>query len=122
MEACAISGTAGETRAPRRKLKQGGMMEQNKPMDLQVQADEQTLQGKYSTMAQVTHTAEEFWIDFYAVLPNPQIARLLARIIVSPAHAKRLGQAILENVAKYESKFGAIEDARTPVPNIGFKQ
>ncbi|HJZ11063.1 MAG TPA: DUF3467 domain-containing protein [Acidobacteriota bacterium] len=98
------------------------MMEQNKPMDLQVQADEQTLQGKYSTMAQVTHTAEEFWIDFYAVLPNPQIARLLARIIVSPAHAKRLGQAILENVAKYESKFGAIEDARTPVPNIGFKQ
>jgi len=91
-------------------------------MDLQVQADEQTLQGKYSTMAQVTHTAEEFWIDFYAVLPNPQIARLLARIIVSPAHAKRLGQAILENVAKYESKFGAIEDARTPVPNIGFKQ
>jgi len=97
-------------------------MEQNKPMDLQVQADEQTLQGKYSTMAQVTHTAEEFWIDFYAVLPNPQIARLLARIIVSPAHAKRLGQAILENVAKYESKFGAIEDARTPVPNIGFKQ
>ena len=97
-------------------------MEQNKPRDLQVQADEQTLQGKYSTMAQVTHTAEEFWIDFYAVLPNPQIARLLARIIVSPAHAKRLGQAILENVAKYESKFGAIEDARTPVPNIGFKQ
>ncbi|HEY4492979.1 MAG TPA: DUF3467 domain-containing protein [Acidobacteriota bacterium] len=80
------------------------------------------MQGKYSTMAQVTHTAEEFWIDFYAVLPNPQIARLLARIIVSPAHAKRLGQAILENVAKYESKFGAIEDARTPVPNIGFKQ
>lgn len=97
-------------------------MEQNKPMDIQVQADEQTLQGKYSTMAQVTHTAEEFWLDFYAILPNPQIARLLSRIIVSPAHAKRLGQAIIENVGKYESKFGTIEDARTPVPNIGFKQ
>jgi hypothetical protein len=73
-------------------------------------------------MAQVTHTAEEFWIDFYAILPNPQIARLLARIILSPPHAKRLGQAILENVSKYESKFGVIDEARGPVPNIGFKQ
>ena len=73
-------------------------------------------------MAQVTHTAEEFWIDFYAILPNPQIARLLARLIVSPQHAKRLGQAIAENIGKYEAKFGVIDEARTPVPSIGFKQ
>jgi uncharacterized protein DUF3467 len=96
-------------------------MEEKKSMDIQVQADDQTLTGKYSTMAQVTHTAEEFWIDFYAILPNPQIAKLLARIILSPEHAKRLGTAVLDNVSKYESKFGAIDEARTPVPNLGFK-
>lgn len=97
-------------------------MEENKPVELQVQADDQTLQGKYSTMAQVTHTPEEFWIDFYAILPNPQIAKLLARIIVSPEHAKRLGNAVLDNVRKYEDRFGIIDEARTPIPTIGFKQ
>lgn len=97
-------------------------MEERKPMDLQVQADEQTLSGKYSTLAQVTHTPEEFWIDFLAVLPSPQIAKLLARIILSPGHAKRLGQAILENVARYEERFGVIDEARNPAPKVGFKQ
>ena len=97
-------------------------MEETKPVELQVQADDQTLQGKYSTMAQVTHTPEEFWIDFYAILPNPQIAKLLARIIVSPEHAKRLGNAVLDNVRKYEARFGVIDEARAPIPTIGFKQ
>src|SRR5437764_87120 len=98
-----------------------GIMEERK-MDIQVQADEQTLMGKYSTMAQVTHTAEEFWIDFFAVLPTPQVARLLARIIVSPEHAKRLANALTDNISKYESKFGVIVEASPAVPNIGFKQ
>lgn len=97
-------------------------MEEKKPTEIQIQVDEQTVQGKYSTMAQVTHTAEEFWLDFFAILPNPQIARLLARIIVSPPHAKRLAAALMENISKYESKFGIIDEARSSVPNIGFKQ
>jgi Protein of unknown function (DUF3467) len=97
-------------------------MEEKKQMELQVQADEATLSGRYSTMAQVTHTAEEFWIDFFAVLPNPSLAKLLARVIVSPAHAKRLGKAILENVTKYESRFGTIEEDKAPLPIVGFKQ
>jgi hypothetical protein len=97
-------------------------MEEKKQMELQVQADDATLSGKYSTMAQVTHTAEEFWIDFFAVLPNPSLAKLLARVIVSPQHAKRLGKAILENVTKYESRFGKIEEDKSPLPTVGFKQ
>jgi len=98
------------------------MEEKKQQMELQVQADEATLSGKYATMAQVTHTAEEFWIDFFAVLPNPSLAKLLARVIVSPAHAKRLGKAILENVTKYESRFGTIEEDKAPLPTVGFKQ
>ena len=45
------------------------IMEEKKQMELQVQADEATLSGRLLTMAQVTHTAEEFWIDFFAVFP-----------------------------------------------------
>jgi hypothetical protein len=95
---------------------------EEKRIDIQVQADEATLQGKYSTMAQVVHTPEEFWIDFFALLPNTQMARLLARIIVSPQHAKRLGNAILENVSKYESKYGAIDEGKSTPPQFGFQQ
>jgi len=98
------------------------MDEANKPVELQVQTDDTTIQGKYSTMAQVTHTAEEFWMDFFAILPNPQIARLLSRIIVSPPHAKRLMAALQDNIRKYEEKFGVIEEARTATPTLGFKQ
>ena len=98
------------------------MEEKKQHIDMQVQADEQTLNGKYSTMAQVTHTAEEFWLDFFAILPNPNMARLLARIIVSPGHAKRLGLAIMDNVSKYEAKYGTVDEAKTVVPTVGFKQ
>jgi hypothetical protein len=98
------------------------MEEKEKRIDIQVQADEATLQGKYSTMAQVVHTPEEFWIDFFALLPNTQMARLLARIIVSPQHAKRLGNAILDNVSKYESKFGTIDEGKSSPPQFGFQQ
>jgi len=97
-------------------------MEDEKQINIQVQADEQTLQGKYSTMAQVVHTPEEFWIDFFAMLPNTQMARLLARIIVSPQHAKRLGHAILDNVAKFESRFGTIDEGKSTPPTFGFQQ
>ena len=98
------------------------MEQENKQINIQVQADEQTLQGKYSTMAQVVHTAEEFWIDFFAMLPNTQMARLLARIIVSPQHAKRLVQAILDNVAKFEQRFGTIDEGKSTPPTFGFQQ
>ncbi len=94
---------------------------EEKRIDIQVQADEVTLQGKYATMAQVVHTPEEFWIDFFALLPNTQLARLLARIIVSPAHAKRLGRAILDNVSRYESKYGQIDESKSTPPQIGFQ-
>jgi len=85
---------------------------------VQIKASDDALQGKYSNMARISHTKEEFALDFINVLP-PQ-AQLLARIILSPGHAKRLANALRENIERYEGTHGKIEEAQAP-NEMGFK-
>lgn len=92
------------------------------PSQIQMQADELTLQGKYSNLAKITHTSEEFWIDFIAILPEPRVGKLLSRIIVSPSHAKRILQALKENIQKYEETFGPIQQPSDMPSKVEFIQ
>jgi hypothetical protein len=59
---------------------------------------------------QITHTSEEFIFDFLNTIP-PE-GQLIARIITSPQHAKRILAVLQENLAKYEEKFGEITEAK----------
>jgi hypothetical protein len=45
-----------------------------------------------------------------------------SRIILTPQHAKRLMQALRENITKYESVHGPIKDApgQDPMMSMGF--
>jgi len=43
-----------------------------------------------------------------------------ARIITSPAHAKKLLQAIADNIKKYEDKFGAVRVSSELERKVGF--
>jgi hypothetical protein len=65
--------------------------------------------GVYATGMINTHTHEEFVLDFLASFAPP--ARVVARVIVHPAHAKRLAAALRENIARYEKQFGPILEA-----------
>jgi len=65
--------------------------------------------GAYATAMINTHTQEEFVLDFLASFTAP--VRVVARVIVHPAHAKRLAGALRENVARYEKQFGPILEA-----------
>ncbi len=76
--------------------------------------------GIYSNNMVVTHTKEEFILDFLMVAP-PEAA-VNARIIVSPGHMKRILQALNDNIKKYESSFGQIQAAEEPRSEIGFKR
>lgn len=91
---------------------------QNPQNQVQIKATDEALQGKYSNMAQISHTKEELAIDFLNILP-PQ-AQLLSRVILSPGHAKRLSNALRENIEKYEGTHGKIEEAQPP-QEMGFK-
>ncbi len=72
--------------------------------------------GVYSNNMVVTHTKEEFVLDFLMVVPPA--GTVTARVIVSPGHMKRILAALQENISKYESAFGTIQIAEEPKGKI----
>jgi hypothetical protein len=61
----------------------------------------------------VTHTKEEFIMDFMTVVPPS--GAVTARVIMSPGHVKRIIRALQESVSQYESKFGEITEVEAPI-------
>lgn len=74
--------------------------------------------GVYSNNMVVSHTKEEFILDFLMVAPPA--GAVTARVIVSPGHMKRILEALRDNVSKYEKSFGSIQIAEEPKAKIGF--
>jgi hypothetical protein len=102
------------------------MEEQRSPQGhVQIKADEKELQGEYSNLVMIHHNVEEFTFNFIYIFPNGTQGKLLKSMIVSPGHAKRIWRALSENIARYETQFGAIKEAPEgggPTPNVGFVQ
>lgn len=93
-------------------------MEQKK---IDIKVDEQVALGQYSNLAAIRHAREEFIFDFAFLFPDGPMGKLVGRIIISPAHAKRFLQALEANIRRYESEHGPIVPADTP-PVGGFVQ
>ena len=83
------------------------MDDKNTP--LQVEIDEATARGVYTNLALITHSETEFILDFLFLQPQTPKTKVLARLVTSPVHAKRLLWALKDNLEKYEARFGAIE-------------
>jgi hypothetical protein len=81
------------------------------PTQVQVEVDEATAQGIYSNMAIVSHTETEFVFDFVYIQPQAPKAKVRARIVTSPSHAKRFLAALQDNLRRYEEKCGQIKIA-----------
>jgi hypothetical protein len=97
-------------------------MEQQKESGIKIEIDEQTSNGIYSNLAMFRHSENEFIIDFIFFQPQDGKAKVRSRIITSPAHAKKILEALKANIAKYEEKFGAIKDVSLKNPNPNQKQ
>ncbi len=78
---------------------------------INIELDEKSGEGIYSNLAIITHSPAEFVIDFTRVLPGLPKAKVHARIIMTPQHAKMLLGALKDNIEKYERKFGEIKIA-----------
>ena len=97
-------------------------MDNNTPKPQQNQlAIELTPQTKvsYSNLAIISHSRSEFVIDFAATLPGVPKAQVGDRIIMTPEHAKRLMNALFDNMSKYEAQFGVIDLGGGPKPAGG---
>ncbi|MBQ1610070.1 MAG: DUF3467 domain-containing protein, partial [Elusimicrobia bacterium] len=80
------------------------MAEEIKKQENKIEIYEQTANGSYSNLALITHSQTEFIIDFIFVQPQNGKAKVKNRIITSPLHAKRILQALQDNIAKYEMR------------------
>lgn len=95
---------------------------QNPQLQLELPAD--IAQGQYANFAIITHSSSDFIIDFARILPGVPKTQVKSRVILAPEHAKRLLQALQENVLRYEREFGKIQipqqQQRTVAPfNMG---
>lgn len=93
----------------------------NKKGQINIQLDENIAQGIYSNLAIINHSQSEFVIDFVTIMPGVPKSKVKSRIVLTPQHAKRFLKALKDNVARFESNHGEIQDTQqAPMPiNFG---
>ena len=89
----------------------------NTQKQLQLELKPEIARGTYSNLAIITHSHSEFIIDFATMLPGQPKPEVSNRIIMTPEHTKRLLNALMDNITKYESQFGFI-DLGMPLPDF----
>ncbi len=82
----------------------------NQPNQLNIEISEETAEGQYVNLAIITHSHAEFVVDFVNVMPGTPKSKVKSRIILTPQHAKRFMKALIENVSRFESANGTIQD------------
>lgn len=83
-------------------------MDNNEKKQISLELKPEIAKGSYSNLAIISHSPSEFIIDFATMLPGLQKPDITNRIVMNPEHAKRLLNALADNIDKYESQFGQI--------------
>ena len=84
------------------------------PQSLEVGLGEREAEGIYANLVFVAHSQAEVILDFARALPGLPKARVFARIIMTPQHAKGLLGALDQNLKNYEETFGPIRMQADP--------
>ena len=94
--------------------------DQARPNQLNIEISEEVADGIYSNLAIITHSNSEFVLDFVRVMPGVPKAKVKARVLLTPQHAKRLMRALVDNVQKFESVHGPIRETEMPEIPMNF--
>ena len=85
--------------------------------NIEIHIDADIMKGTFANVTNIGHTKEEFLLDFLFIQQTPApFGKLVSRVIVTPAHAKRLLFTLSENIQKYENEYGKLDDIH-PVLN-----
>lgn len=74
------------------------------------------VEARYSDFAIVSKNALGFNLDFAQRMPGGNQVNIVARIAMSPQHAKLFSQILAKNLEKYEQEFGEITIPKVPRP------
>ena len=91
-----------------------------KDQKINIELDEKTAEGTYSNLAIINHSASEFIVDFIALMPGAPKAKVKSRIILMPEHAKRLHNALGDNIQRFEQANGKINVQEQPQIPLNF--
>ena len=84
-------------------------MEQPAGQPFEIGVGEKEGEGIYSNLVFIAHSPSEVILDFARAMPGLPKARVFARIIMTPQHAKGLLGALEQNLANFEKQFGPIK-------------
>ena len=84
-------------------------MEEKKKNHNSLEIKPEIAKGTYSNLAIITHSRSEFVIDFATMLPGLPKPEIGNRVVMTPEHAKRLLNALQDNIIKFENQFGFID-------------
>ena len=84
-------------------------MADNNNNQISLELKPEIAKGHYSNLAITSHSHSEFIIDFATMLPGIPKPEIGSRIVMTPEHAKRLLNALADNIGKYENQFGPIQ-------------
>ena len=90
---------------------------------IQVDLGEHEAEGIYSNLVLIAHSQSEVILDFARALPGLPKAKVYARVILTPQHARSLLMALEQNLKTYESQHGPIKVAgdEGKARELGFK-
>lgn len=89
------------------------------PREVRVRLSDDIARGVYANGAMVTHSNEEFVLDFGLIVGAS--GSIVSRVILSPAQAKRLAVVLQDHVGRFEHAHGAVEPSSGPALQIGFQ-
>ena len=87
---------------------------------INIELSEEIAEGIYSNLAIINHSASEFVLDFVTIMPGVPKAKVKARIVLTPQHAKRFLKALGENIHRFELTNGEIKDIEQPQIPLNF--
>jgi len=94
--------------------------DKNNNGQMNIELSEEIAEGTYSNLAVINHSVSEFIVDFISIMPGVPKANVKSRIILTPQHAKRLTQALADNVKKFEQAHGEIKEYEQPPIPMNF--
>jgi hypothetical protein len=91
---------------------------EQQPVNINIELGEKEAEGIYSNLAIISHSPAEFIVDFTRLLPGTQTAKVHARIIMTPQHAKLLLHALHDNISRYEAQYGEVNIDNQLLPGM----
>lgn len=72
--------------------------------------------GVYTNLVLMVHRDTEFVFDFLFLQPQAPKAKVVARVVTSPLHVKRMVAAMAGQLRDYEARYGEVRDSNPPQP------